>query len=180
MFSEKTVKPPRRWNNAGIVMCLLLLALGVSPVVRAQESPTSSQDTQVRKKAELHTRAKGKVIAEGRNTKDLEKLPVERYTVEELELAEPVEAEVAGRKTEVYQAYRITIFGGPFELRAMPLLLFIDDKSPLVGVEGRNLDRVTFILYDRALLRDGATLTVGYGVGNIELTDRLSLGEKRK
>ena len=105
---------------------------------------------------------------------------MERYTVEELKLDEPLEAEIRGKKTEVYQAYRITVFGGPFAVRAMALLLAIDDKITLVGLEGRQLDRVTFVLYDGALLREGATFTVGYGVGNIELTDKLSLGEKRK
>ena len=179
MLTEKTVKPPRRWSNAAVVICLLLLMIGAVPEMRAQESSTSSQDTQVRRKFELHTRAKGKVIAEGRNTKASEQVPVERYTVEELKLDEPIEAEIGGKKTEVYQAYRITVVGGPFQIRAMALLLAIDDKITLVGVESRNIDRVTFILYDGSLLREGATFTVGYGVGNIELTDKLSLGEKR-
>ena len=180
MFSEKTVKTPRGWSNAGVVMCLLLLMIGASPAVQAQESPTSSQEPQIRRKAELHIREKGKVIAEGRTTNGSKYVPVERYTVEELQLDEPIEAEIGGKKTEVYQAYRITVFGGPFPVRAMALLLSIDDKTTLVGQEGRNLDKVTFILYDGSLLRERATLTVGYGVGNIELTDKLSLGEKRK
>ena len=180
MLTEKTVKPPRRWSNAAVVICLLLLMIGAVPEMRAQESSTSSQDTQVRRKFELYTRAKGKVIAEGRNTKASEQVPVERYTVEELKLDEPIEAEIGGKKTEVYQAYRITVVGGPFQIRAMALLLAIDDKITLVGVESRNADRVIFILYDRSLLREGATFTVGYGVGNIELTDKLRLGEKLK
>jgi hypothetical protein len=179
MLTEKTVKPPRRWSNAAVITCLLLLMIGAAPVMRAQESPTTSQDTQIRRKAELHTREKGKVIAEGMNTNASEQVPVNRYTVEELKLDEPIEAEVGGKKTEVYQAYRITVFGGPFAVRAMALLLAIDDKITLVGIEGRQLDRVTFVLYDGSLLREGATFTAGYGAGNIELTDKLSLGEKR-
>jgi hypothetical protein len=75
------------------------------------------------------------------------------------------QVEVGGKKTEVYQAYRITVFGGPFAVRAMALLLAIDDKITLVGIEGRQLDRVNFILYDGSLLREGATFTVGYGAG---------------
>jgi hypothetical protein len=180
MLTENTVKPPRRWNNGGVVMCLLLLMIGASPEAQAQESPTSSQDTQIRRKAELHTRAEGKIIAEGRNTNASEQVPVNRYTVEELTLDEPLEAEIDGKKTEVYQAYRITVFGGPFHLRAMALLLKIDDKTTLVGVEGPKLDKVTFILYDRSQLREGATLAIGYGAVGIELTDKLSLGETRK
>jgi hypothetical protein len=172
MFSENTVKTPRRWNNSEVVMCLLLLMVGASPAVRAQEAPNSAEDIQVRRKAELHTRAKGKVIAEGKNKNVSEQVPVERYTVEELNLEAPVEVEIGGEKKAVYQAYRLTVFGGPFKVRSMAPLLYIDDNPPLVGVEGRDLDRVTFILYDGSLLREGATLTVGYGVGNIELTDK--------
>jgi hypothetical protein len=180
MFSEKTVKTPRRWNNWGVVMCLLLFMIGALPVVRAQERPSTPQDIQVRRKAELHTRGKGKVIAEGRNTNASKHVPVTRFTVEELQLDEPIEAEIAGKKTEVYQAYRITVFGGPFTTRAMPLTLMINDKTTLIGVESPKLDKATFIFYDRSLLLEGPTLTVGYGAVNIELTDKLSLGETPK
>ena len=179
MFTEKTVKRPRRRSNAPAVICLLLLTIGVVPAMQAQEPPLSAEDVQVRRKAQLHRRKGGKVIAEGKNEKAAEHVPVKRFTVEELQLDEPVEVEIEGKKTEVYQAFRITVFGGPFQMRAMALLLHIDDKPPLVGVESRDLNSVTFILYDRSLLREGATLTVGYGAGNIELTDKLRLGEKR-
>lgn len=180
MLTENTVKPPRRWSNAAVVIRLVLVMVGAFPIVRAQESPTSSQDTQVRRRFELHTRAQGKIIAAGRNTNASQHVPVERYTVEELNLDEPIEAEIGETKTEVYQAYRITAFGGPFNPRAMPLLLTIDDKTKLVGVEAPKLDKATFILYDRSLLREGATLAVGFGAAEIELTDKLSLGEKRQ
>lgn len=181
MLCEKAVRPPHRWNNGGAVMCLLLLMLGPLPTASAQEPPTSPQDKQVRRKAELHTLPRGRVIAEGRNANFSEYVPVERYTVEELKLAEPLEAEIGGKKTEVYQAYRITVFGGPFNVRAMALLLQFDDKTTLVGVEGRKLDKATFILYDGSLLREGATLAVSYGGPGIELTiDKLSLDETRQ
>ena len=164
MFSEKTVKAPRHW----IVMCLLLL---MSSVVQAQESATSSQDAQMRRKSALHTRTDGKIIAEGRNTNVSQRDNVVRYTVEELKLEEPIEAEIRGKKTAVHQAYRITLFGGPFDVRDISVLLGIDDKITLFGMEAPNLDKATFILYDRSLLRDGATLYVS----GIELTDKLKL-----
>lgn len=179
MFNEKTVNPPPRRSNAPVVICLLLL-IGTGPAMQAQDPPPSSKDVQVRRKFELHTRGKAKVIAEGKNSNALEQLRVDRYTVEELQLDESVEAEIEGKKTEVYQAYRITVFGGPFDVRAMPLVLVIDDKTTLFGVQGRNLDKATFLLYDRSLLREGATLAVGYGTASIELTDKLRLGEKRQ
>ena len=179
MFSENTLKTRRRWNNSGVVMCLLLLTIGNVPVVQAQEPPTTQQEIQVRRKSELHTRAKGKVIAEGKNKNASKHVPVEGFTVEELQLDDPVEAEIDGKKTEVYQAYRITVFGGPFDLRAMPLVLMIDDTR-LIGLQAPKLDKATFILYDRSLLRDGATLSVGFGGAEIELTDKLRIGEKRQ
>lgn len=177
MFTEKTIKPPPSRSNAAVFISLLLLALGAAPIVRAQESPKSAQDVQVRRKAELHSRGKGKLLAEGRNARVSEHVPVNRFTVEEIELDEPIEAEIEGKKTDVYQAYRITIFGGPFHLRATPLTLKIDDKTTLIGVEGGKGDKATFILYDRSLLLGAPTLTVGYGAVNIELTDKLNLGQ---
>jgi hypothetical protein len=83
-------------------------------------------------------------------------------------------------KTLVAATFGITVFDGPFAMRAMPLLLMIDDKTTLVGILAGKPDKATFILYDGSLLREGATFTVGYGVGNIELTDKLSLGQARQ
>ena len=107
-------------------------------------------------------------------------VPVERFTVEELQLDEPIEAELEGKKTDVYQAYRITMFGGPFNLRSMPITLKIDDKTTLIGVESPKLDKVTFVLFDRTLLLESPTLTVGYGAVSIELSDKLNLSEPRQ
>ena len=179
MFSEKTLKIPRRWNTWRVVMCLVFM-IGAVPALQAQEPSTAAKEVQVRRKSELHTRANGKVIAEGRNTNESEKLHVNRFTVEELQLDEPIETEIGGKKTEVYQAYRITVFGGPFEVRAMPLAVIIDDKTTLFGLQNPKLDQATFILYDRSLLREGGTLAIGYGGATIELTDKLRLGEKRQ
>ncbi|HET6980198.1 MAG TPA: hypothetical protein VFI24_27945 [Pyrinomonadaceae bacterium] len=180
MFTEKTVNPPRRWSNAGVVAGLLLLMMGALQVVRAQETQINAKDIQVRRKAELHSRGKGRVIAEGRNSNVSKHVPVERFTVEEIQLDEPIEAELEGKKTDVFQAYRITMFGGPFDLRSMPITLKIDDKTTLIGVESPKLDKVTFVLFDRTLLLESPTLTVGYGAVSIELSDKLNLSEPRQ
>jgi hypothetical protein len=44
-------------------------------------------------------------------------------------------------------------------MRAMPLLLMIDDKTTLVGILAGKPDKATFILYDGSLLREGVTFT---------------------
>lgn len=177
MFSEKTLKTLRRWNNWSVMMCLVFV-IGAVPAMQAQEPQNNpSQDAQTRRKADLHTRGKGTIIAAGKNTHASEHVPVTRFTVEELQLDEPIEAEIAGKKADVYQAYRITVFGGPFTTRAMPLILKINDKTTLIGVESPKLDKATFILFDRSLLLDSPTLTVGYGAVSVELTDKLTLGQ---
>jgi len=157
-------------------MCLFFL-IGAVAAAGAQEPQNPSKDAQTRRKAELHTRGKGTIIAAGKNTHASEHVPVTRFTVEELQLDEPIEAEIAGKKADVYQAYRITVFGGPFTTRDMPLTLKINDKTTLIGVESPKLDKATFILFDRSLLLEGPTLTVGYGAVNVELTDKLNLGQ---
>lgn len=179
MYSEKSFSIRRRWKSIWLAIGFLLLVTFGASLARVQESPDAVKEKQVRLKAELH-KIPGKVIGEGDNTYYSSLFPVVKYVVEELDLAEPVQAELRGQEVEVQKAWRITVIGGPFEVRALPTTLRID-KTTLVGAESPQLDKITFIVFDRSLLTEGATLTLSHGgLGGVELTDKLNLRDPKK
>ncbi|MBV9211399.1 MAG: hypothetical protein JOZ52_12250 [Acidobacteria bacterium] len=121
----------------------------------------------------------GKVLGEGANTRATGKYKVATYRVEELTLPQAVEVEVRGQKTRATQAFRVTLTGGPFAVRAMPPVIWIDDTAVGYGVESEDLDAITAVTFDAELLRDGATLYLSYG-DKEDKTGRVALPEKLK
>ncbi len=179
MYSKKSFSIRRGWESIWLALGFLLLVTYGASSARAQEDPDTVKEKQVRLKAELH-KMPGKVIGEGRNTNPSSLYPVVNYVVEELDLTEPVQAKVREQEVEVHKVWRITVIGGPFRLRAMPTILRID-KTTLLGAESPQLDKITFIVFDRSLLTEGATLTLSHGgIGGLELTDKLNLHEPNK
>jgi hypothetical protein len=56
-------------------------------------------------------RLAGKLLAQGRNSQPAGELKLQSYLVEELTLARPLQVEIAGLKTEVTRAWRLTVTG---------------------------------------------------------------------
>jgi hypothetical protein len=127
----------------------------------------------------------GKVIAESNAPAAAAgRLKVKNYRVEELTLPAAVEVEVGGRRVEVSRAFRVTVTGGPFPVRAMPAVVWIDDVAVGYGVESEDLDAITAVTFDASLLREGATLYVSYGdkekkEDRTPLPERLKLGANK-
>ena len=126
----------------------------------------------------------GKVIAESDAPAAAGKLKVKNYRVEELQLPAPVSVEVRGKRAEVSRAFRVTVTGGPFPVRALPAVVWIDDEPVGYGVESEDLDAITAVTFDDSLLREGATLYVSYGdkenkEGRTALPEKLKLGTKK-
>ncbi len=119
----------------------------------------------------------GKVIAESDAPAAAGKLKVRNYRVEELTLPEPAEVSVGGERREVRRAFRVTVTGGPFPVRAMPAVVWVDDTAVGYGVESEDLDAITAVTFDESLLREGATLYVSYG-DRENKSDRTALPEK--
>jgi len=123
----------------------------------------------------------GKVIAESNAPAPAGRLKVKNFRIEELTLPAPVSVEVGGQRVEVSRAFRVTVTGGPFPVRALPAVLWIDDVAVGYGVESEDLDAITAVTFDGSLLRDGATLYVSYGdkenkEGRTALPEKLKLG----
>lgn len=172
--------PARRQARVWLAtLSLLLLVLTGGLQARAQDA-AAPDDTQEPKMSDL-LKMPGKVIAESDAPAAAGRLKVRNYRVEELTLPSPVSAEVGGRRAEVSRAFRVTVTGGPFPVRALPAVVWIDDVAVGYGVESEDLDAITAVTFDASLLRDGATVYVSYGdkenkEGRTALPERLKLG----
>jgi hypothetical protein len=161
MDPEKTARGRRRLTGLPVACALIMLFLANASLALAQDPPASpkAQETTM---SEL-LRAPGKVIAESRGTKSAGQFKVKNYRVEEVALARAEEVEIGGRRVEVSRAFRVTVEGGPFPVRALPPVIWIDDVAVGYGVEAEDLTSITAVTFDASLLRDGATIYLSYG-----------------
>lgn len=159
-------------------LSLLLLVLTGASQASAQDA-AAPDDSQEPKMSEL-LKMSGRVVAESDAPAAAPgRLKVKNYRVEELTLPAPVSVEVGGRRAEVSRAFRVTVTGGPFPVRALPAVVWIDDTPVGYGVESEDLDAIIAVTFDESLLREGATLYVSYG-DKENKTDRTALPEKLK
>ena len=121
----------------------------------------------------------GKVIAESNAAAASGRLKLKNYRVEELQLPAPVSVEVGGKRAEVSRAFRVTVTGGPFPVRALPAVVWIGDEAVGFGVESEDLDSITAVTFDGSLLKEGATVYVSYG-DKEKKEGRTALPEKLK
>lgn len=173
-------RPARVWLAT---LSLLMLALTGTLQARAQDAGAADK-AQEPKMSDL-LKMPGKVIAESDAPAPAGRLKVKNYRVEELTLPAAVEVEVGGRRVERSRAFRVTVTGGPFPVRALPAVVWIDDVAVGYGVESEDLDAITAVTFDESLVREGATLYVSYGdkeqkEGRTALPEKLKLGAKNK
>jgi hypothetical protein len=93
------------------------------------------------------------------------------YSVEELTLAEPVEAEIGGQTRIVNRAWRVNVFGGPFPVRAMVPMIWVDRTLLGYGYESDDMKKLSVIVFDKSLLRNGGTIAVSYGTADDDRTE---------
>lgn len=165
MENHSSVRRGRRVR--AFVGLLLLCAASVAPAL-GQEQELNMTDI---------LRLPGTVVGEGVNTKAVGPFKARSFRVEEVNLPRPVRAEMRGRQTEVSKAFRLTIVGGPFPVRALPPVVWVDDEAVGFGVESEDLDEITVVTFDRELLREGASLYLSYG-SKEDKEDRVQLPER--
>jgi hypothetical protein len=86
--------------------------------------------------------------------------------------------EVRGQQVAVDKAWRVTVQGGPFPVRAMPAVLWIDDEIVGYGVENETLSQITAITFYSSLIREGGVISVSYGEDKerrVRISQRLRL-----
>lgn len=121
----------------------------------------------------------GKIIAQGTNTTAAGKFKLASYRIEEVVLPRTMETAICGQRVQVGKALRLTVTGGPFPVRALPGVIWIDDTAVGYGVESEDLDAITAITFDYSLLREGATIYLSYG-DKTNKDDRVEVPEKLK
>jgi len=147
-----------RFLAMAIVVLPLLLAAG-SPAFAQRNSPPTNKEVPVREILKLQ----GSLISEAKSARPTSDLQLTGYRVEEVRLPQSLTVEVQGRQAVVDRAWRVTVQGGPFPVRAMPAVIWIDDQIVGTGVENETLSQVTAITFDPSLIREGGVVSISYG-----------------
>ena len=147
-----------RFSAIAIVVLPLLLAAG-SPAFAQRNSPPTNKEVPVREILKLQ----GRVISEAKSARPIGNLKLTGYRVEEVRLPQSLTVEVQGRQAVVDKAWRVTVQGGPFPVRAMPAVIWIDDQIVGNGIENETLSQVTAITFDDSLIRQGGVVSISYG-----------------
>ena len=105
----------------------------------------------------------GKLVSEAKSTRPTNELNLTGYRVEEIKLPQQLNVELRGQKVAVDKAWRVTVQGGPFPVRALPAVIWIDDQIVGNGIENETLSQITAITFDSSLLREGGVVSVSYG-----------------
>lgn len=155
------------------LLLLVLAFLFVSgPDAFAQRNPNK----EVRLRELLS--APGKVIGEAKSARPATELKLTGYRVEEIQLPRQLNVEVRGQQVAVDKAWRVTVQGGPFPVRAMPAVIWIDDEIAGYGIENSTLSQITAITFDSSLIHDGGEISISYGedkAGRVKISQKLRL-----
>ncbi|MBD0370622.1 MAG: hypothetical protein ICV60_07305 [Pyrinomonadaceae bacterium] len=167
-----------RARHAGLAFGLLVLLFACASSAFAQNN-----QSQGLKMSDL-LKLPGKVIAEGANTRPTGKFRAAKYRVEEVALPTATEVKINDRVLSVNKAYRVTVVGGPFEVRAMPAVIWINDTAVGYGVENEDLTEITAVTFDESLIVEGASIFLSYGdkknkEDRAELPEKLKLGSAK-
>src|SRR5215211_2723101 len=147
-----------RFLAIAIVVLPLLLA-GSSPAFAQRNSPPANKEVPVTEILKLQ----GRLISEAKSARASGDLKLTGYRVEEVRLPQNLTVEVQGRQAVVDRAWRVTVQGGPFPVRAMPAVIWIDDQIVGNGVENETLSQVTAITFDGSLIHSGGVVSISYG-----------------
>jgi hypothetical protein len=120
----------------------------------------------------------GKLVSEAKSSRPATELKLTGYRVEEIKLPRQLNVEVRGQQVAVDKAWRVTVQGGPFPVRAMPAVIWIDDEIAGYGIENETLSQVTAITFDSSLIREGGVVSISYGEdkeGRMKISQRIRL-----
>jgi hypothetical protein len=140
-----------------IVALPLLLATGVSTL--SQRNNPTDKEPPVRELLQLP----GKLISEAKATRPSTDLKLTGYRVEEVRVPRSLTMEIRGQQVVVDKAWRVTVQGGPFPVRALPAVVWIDDQIVGNGIENETLSQITAITFDSSLIREGGVVSISYG-----------------
>lgn len=155
------------------VVVLSLLATGSFSLAQ-RNSNAGNKDVPLREIMKLP----GKLLAETKTTAAGANIRITGYRVEEVTLPRSVTAEVRGQQVTTDRAWRVTVTGGPFPVRAMPAVIWLDDEIVGYGIENETLSQITAVTFDGSLINEGGVVSISYGEdkeGRIRLSQKLQL-----
>lgn len=142
-----------------IVALPLLLATGISTLSQRTNNPTPDKQPPMRELLQLP----GRVISETKAARPSSDLRLTGHRVEEVRLPRNLTVEVRGQQVVTDKAWRVSVQGGPFPVRALPAVVWIDDEIVGNGVENETLSQITAITFDSSLIREGGVVSISYG-----------------
>ena len=167
----------RRLRNrpASIAMSFLSLLLASGSIVLSQQNATNStKELSLREIVKLP----GKLLNQTKTDGPTSDFKLTGYRIEEVALPRSVTIQAGDQSTVVNTAWRVTITGGPFPVRALPAVIWVDDQVAGYGIENETLSEITAITFDRSLIHDGAVISLSYGEikdDRIRFTQKLQL-----
>jgi hypothetical protein len=141
-----------------IVALPLLLAGGLSAFSQRNTNP-ANRELPLKQLLQLP----GKVVGEAKSARPSGDLRLTGYRVEEVSLPQNLNVEIRGQQVAVDKAWRVTLQGGPFPVRALPAVIWIDDQVVGNGIENETLSQVTAITFDSSLIHEGGVVSISYG-----------------
>ena len=164
----------RSLMNRGLAITLIVIPLlfASGSVAIAQRNP--DKELPLKKIMSLP----GKLVSEAKSARPSGALQLTGYRVEEVQLPSNQTVELNGRQTVVNKAWRVTVNGGPFPVRAMPAVIWIDDQIAGIGIENETLSQITAITFDSSLIREGGVISLSYSEdkdARVRVSQRLQL-----
>ena len=157
------------------IAAICSFALLVIPLLTsAQNANQTNKELPVRDLLKLP----GKLLTDTKTTGSSGDLKLTGYRVEEVQLPRSLTADVRGQQVNVDRAWRVTVTGGPFPVRAMPAVIWIDDQIVGYGIENETLTQITAITFDSSLIHEDGVVSLSYGEnkeGRIRLSQKLQL-----
>lgn len=157
------------WSVAIAMVQVALIPASWSIAFAQQNTNPANKELPLRELVKLP----GRLLAESKVAGQSDELKLTGYRVEEVRLPQSLTVEVRGQQTVVDTAWRVTVTGGPFPVRAMPAVIWIDDQIAGYGIENETLSQITAITFDSSLIREGGVVSLSYGE-NKETRVRLS------
>ena len=142
-----------------LVVAPLLFANGMVAFAQQNPNPATNKELPVRELLTLP----GRVVSEAKSARPTNELKLMGYRIEELQLPRSLTVELHGQQAVVNRAWRVTVNGGPFPVRALPAVIWIDDQIVGNGVENETLSQITAITFDSSLIREGGVVSLSYG-----------------
>lgn len=119
---------------------------------------------------------RGRELARAEAAQPVGPLGLRGYRVDELVVDPPIDVAVEGRQVRATRALRLTVTGGPFAVRDLPAIIWVDEHELGVGTESRDRTELSVITFDVDALRTGATIAVAYGARRFALPQPMRLG----